>query len=387
MKEALSVYFVVGEVSGDALGADLIENFRDMDVAIQTLGLGGPKMVDHGLEPLFDPSEIAIMGISGVVTRMPAILKRAREVAADILDKKPDVLLLIDSPEFAKLVAKRVKAKNPAQKVVKYVCPSVWSWRPSRAPAMRSYIDQVLAILPFEAEVMRELGGPETIYVGHPLSRLAGTVDLTKKRAVKSPPTIMLLPGSRRSEISRLMPILEKTVEILEDRGAGGRYQLPAVSHLEAKIRETTAQWKHRPQILIGEAAKVDAMKQAEAAIAASGTALLELAMYGVPMVSIYKPDPALNAIGRFLIKAWTGALPNLIADKVIVPERFNEFAHPGYIARLIEDLIEKGPARETQLAGFETLHDKIRVDVSPGRRSAEIILRLAETKRASEKT
>ncbi len=387
MKEALSVYFVIGEVSGDALGADLIENFRDMGVAIRPLGLGGPKMAGHGLEPLFDPSEIAVMGISGVVTRLPAILKRAREVAADVIKKKPDILLLIDSPEFAKLVAKRVKAKNPSQKVVKYVCPSVWAWRPGRARTMRNYIDQVLAILPFEPTVMRELGGPKTTYVGHPLSRIAGTVDLKKKREIKSPPKIMLLPGSRRLEVSRHMPILEKSVEILEARGAEGNYQVPAVSHLEAEIRETIAKWKHTPEILVGEAAKIEAMNEADAAISASGTALLELAMYGVPMVSIYKSDPALNPIIRRLIKAWTGALPNLIADKVIVPERFNEFAHPGYIARLIEGLIEKGPARETQLAGFETLHDKIRVDVSPGRRSAEIILRLAETKIASEKT
>lgn len=391
MSEPFSIYFVVGEASGDALGADLIEHLKAMGVDVVPLGLGGPKMQAHGLEPVFDPSELAIMGVSGVIIKLPSLLARARQIANDVIAKNPDVLLLIDSPEFAKVVARNVKKRNPGQKVVKYVSPTVWSWRPGRAPRMRSYVDHVLAILPFEPAVMAELGGPATTYVGHPLSRLAGKIDLSRRYKPSDKPIILLMPGSRRSEVSRLLPIMGATVETLDERGTKARYVLPAVDHLQAEIRETTMKWATPPKIIEGEGAKIEAMKSADAAIAASGTAILELALYGVPTVSIYKPDPALNAI-RFLIKAWTAALPNLIADKVIVPERINEFARPGYIARLIEALIVEGHERSAQISGFEEVHRRIAVDVPPGRKSAEIILeltgrRLAKTGKPSTKS
>jgi lipid-A-disaccharide synthase len=295
------------------------------------------------------------------------------------------VVLLIDSPDFAKQVAKRVKAKLPDLPVVKYVCPTVWSWRPGRAAKMNAYVDHVLAILPFEPEVMRDLGGPETTYIGHPLSRLAGEFDLKKRATPKKPARILIMPGSRKSEASRLLPVLEKSIELLEERNAGASYFLPAVPHLEAQIRKAVENWKIQPEILVGENVKLAAMAEADAAIAASGTAILELAMYGVPCVSIYRPDPALNAV-RFLIKAWTGALPNLIADKVIVPERINEFAHPGYIARLVEALLVKGPERQAQIKGFEEVHKKMRQAKPPGEIAAGIIVELANRNRSKLK-
>jgi len=376
----LKLYFVVGETSGDALGADLLEHFAAIGTDVEALGLGGPKMQTLGLKPLFASSEIAIMGITGVVTRLPSLLKRVRQVADDIIEKKPDVVLLIDSPDFAKQVAKRVKRKMPQIPVVKYVCPTVWSWRPGRAAKMNAYIDHVLAILPFEPEVMDELGGPKTTYIGHPLSRLAGECDLKAKLTPGKPAHIMIMPGSRKSEATRLLPILEKSIALIEERNPGAKYTLPAVPHLEAQIRDAVKTWHVQPEILVGEEAKLEAMKVADAAIAASGTAILELAMYGVPCVSIYKPDPAINAV-RFLIKAWTGALPNLIADKVIVPERINEFAHPGYIARLIEALLVKGPERQAQIRGFEIVHRKMKQARAPGEIAAGIIIDLANPK------
>lgn len=380
MTPPLKVYFVIGEVSGDALGADLLDHLGELGCDVVPLGLGGEKMQARGLSPLFPSSEIAIMGISGVVRKLPSLIARARQTAEDIIAKKPDVVLLIDSPDFAKQVAKRVKTRLPDLPVVKYVCPTVWSWRPGRARRMKAYVDHVLAILPFEPEVMRELGGPETSYVGHPLSRLSGSVDLRTKAKPKSPANILLLPGSRRSEAVRLLPILEKSIEILEDRGQGARYFIPAVPHLETLIRDAVGSWKIQPEIILGEEDKLNAMQEADAAIAASGTAILELALYGVPTVSIYKLDAAVYAV-RFLIKAWTAALPNLIADKVIVPERINDYARPGYIARLIEDLVRKGPQRQAQLDGFKLVHEKMRQDEPPGLISARIILKLAGRK------
>jgi len=380
MSKPLRVYFVVGEASGDALGADLIDHLRALAGDVEALGLGGTKMQERGLEPLFDVSQIAIMGLSGVVKKLPSLLARARQVAVDILEKDPDVVLLIDSPEFAKVVAKRTKAKRPDLPVVKYVCPTVWSWRPGRAAKMNSYVDHVLAILPFEPEVMRDLGGPETTYVGHPLARLAGTIDFKKKRKPKNPPNILLLPGSRNSEASRLMPILRETIAILEERGQSGNYLLPAVPHLRSMIEKEIATWDVKPELLDEEQAKLEAMQTGDVAIAASGTAILELAMYGVPTISIYKLDPAINAL-RFMMKAWTAALPNLIADKVIVPERINEFARPGYIARLAEDLLIESSQRAAQIEGFKLVHDKMQQEKPPGQKCAEVVLRLATGK------
>ncbi len=381
MSRSLNLYFVVGEMSGDALGADLLDHFKSMNVDVVPYGLGGEKMQARGLMPLFDASEIAIMGISGVIRKLPTLLMRAKNVADDIIARKPDVVLLIDSPDFAKQVAKRVKSRIPDMPVVKYVCPSVWSWRPGRAKKMNSYIDHVLAILPFEPEVMKDLGGPKTTYVGHPLVRLAGKVDLKTKNAPGKPAKILLMPGSRRSEAARLLPILRQTVDILEKRGQRATYLLPAVPHLEDFIRDQIANWAVKPEILLGEEAKLEAMHHADAAIAASGTALLELAMYGVPMVSIYKLDPAVYAV-RFLIKAWTAALPNLIADKVIVPERINDYAQPAYIARLVEALVVDGPERRAQLEGFALVHAKMQQDEAPGAICARIVMEMANSRK-----
>lgn len=377
----LRAYFIVGELSGDALGADLIGHFRNKVDGFEPLGLGGPKMQSLGLDALFDSSEIAVMGISGVVARLPGLLSRVNRVAKHILQSSPDVVLLIDSPEFARLVARKVKKARPDIPVVKYVCPSVWAWRPGRAAKMKAYIDHVLAILPFEPEVMRELGGPPTTYIGHPLASLAGTIDLEAKAVPASPANVLLLPGSRRSETGRLLPILRDTAQLLAQRGNACRFVLPAVAHLEAGIRKDAEGWPVPVEIVSGEEAKQQAMSQADVAIAASGTVILELAMAGVPAVSIYKPDPALNAV-RFLIKGWTGALPNLIADKVIIPERFNEYAHPGYIARLVEALMTDSHERRAQLDGFALVHRRMAQEKPAGMLAVETVLEVIGAKR-----
>lgn len=378
MRSSLRAYFIVGELSGDALGADLMDHFSARVGSFEAIGLGGTQMRERGLVPLFDSSEIAVMGITGVLARLPSLLARVNRVARDIVEKAPDIVLLVDSPEFAKLVAKKVKKQRPDLPFVKYVCPSVWAWRPGRAPKMNAYLDHVLAILPFEPELMAELGGPPTTYVGHPLARLSGKTDLSAKTVPGLPAQVLLLPGSRKSETSRLLPILRDTAKALIERGAKCRFVMPAVSHLEAEIRADVQAWETDVEIVGGEDAKWSAMKHADLAIAASGTVLLELAMLGVPAISIYKPDPALNAI-RFLIKGWTGALPNLIADKVIIPERFNEYAHPGYIARLAEVLMCDSHERRAQLEGYALVHERMRQDRPPGELAAQTVLDLLE--------
>ena len=375
-KKPLRIYFVIGGVSGDTLGIELLNGFKALNVEVEPLGIGGPKMQARGLNSLFDISEIAVMGLSGVVIKLPNILIRARNVAKDIIDKKPDAIILIDSPEFAKQVAKRVKKTIPNVPVIKYVCPSVWAWRQHRAKSMKNYIDHILAILPFEPELLRKLEGPNATYVGHPLARLAGKVTVKDKQKPNDIPNVLLMPGSRRGEISRLLPVLKDTVSQLEKRGNKYNYILPAVPHLVDEIRIETDSWPQQIKIIEGEEAKLKAFAKADLAIATSGTAILELAMYMIPCISIYKLDKALNAI-RFIIKAWTAALPNLIADKVIIPERFNEYAHPEYIARLAESLVVSGPERNAQLQGFKLVHQRMKQKQDPAHIAASTILKL----------
>ncbi|MEZ5871972.1 MAG: lipid-A-disaccharide synthase [Nitratireductor sp.] len=348
-----SVYFVLGEDSGDALGSQIMLSLREKVPDIRFSGLGGHQMESLGLKSLFDVSSISVMGISAVIARLPLILRRIRETADDIARIKPDVVVLIDSPDFTHRVAKRVRARVPDARIIKVVCPSVWAWRPGRAGKMRAYIDHVLALLPFEPKVLADLGGPPATYIGHPMVRRFANVDIPTHATVSKDKVLLLLPGSRRTELRLLLPDFRKTLEILAERGTQFRAVLPAVPHLETEIRKEVANWPVRPEIVAGEEAKLAAFKSADAALAASGTVLLELALFRVPVISIYRLDWLMHQV-RFLIYGWTAALPNLIADEAVVPERVGDMVRPGWLARALEALLRDGPERRAQLEGFD---------------------------------
>lgn len=356
----LRVYFVIGEESGDALGDDLLSQFEALKQAVEPMGLGGTRLTARGMRSLFDISDLSVMGISGVAARLPKLMMRVRETVKDILARDPDVLILVDSPEFAFQVAKQVKKKKPDLPVVKYVCPSVWAWRPGRARKLARFVDRILAILPFEPDVMRKLGGPETIYVGHPLSGKIPKIATASRKSCNEPPLLVLLPGSRRSEVSRLLPFIERTLTIFQARGNPFTAVLPAVEPLADMIRETVQNWPFDVEVVTGDDARQEAFKKADLALAASGTVTLEVALYKLPMISIYKLDPVAMRI-RWMLTGWTASLPNLIADYPVVPERFNEYAHPEYVARMIERLCQAGSERQVQLDGFEEVIRRIR--------------------------
>lgn len=377
-KPALKIYFVMGEQSGENLAIDLLDAFDEMDISIEPMGLGGEKLQKRGLDSLFNVTDLSVIGISGVIGKLPTIIKRVNQTVKDILDKRPDVVLLIDSPDFGYAVAKRVRKRNADIPIVKYICPSVWGWRPGRAPKMRVFIDHVLAILPFEPDVMKKLEGPETTYIGHPLMRLITENARRKNATPKLPASLLVLPGSRKSEISRLLPVIRDTLSMLKERGNVFEAVLPAVDHLVEDIRANVAEWPVKPEIITGDDARAAAFSKADAAIAASGTVTLELALYKVPMISIYKLDPVMMIARKFMY-AWTASLPNLIADRVVVPEQFNEFANPNLISRQIKQLLVKGPARNAQLEGFEIVAENMQQSERPGLIAARIILKVAK--------
>lgn len=361
--KTLRLYFVVGEESGDALGARILETLEKQDIDLEPLGLAGDQMQALGMQSLFDVSDISVMGISGVIAQLPKLLSRIRKTADDVIARNPDVLFLIDSPEFSYRVAQRVRKKAPWIKIVKYVAPSVWAWRPGRAAKIKPYIDHIFAILPFEPDLMESLGGPSTTFVGHPLATGMPNVERSTKQTCASPPKLLILPGSRTSEVKRLMPFLRKTLDVLSERGNEFEICLPAVERLRADIEREVRTWNQSVTIVSGEEARKQAFAEADLALAASGTVTLELALYRVPMISIYKLDGVAMQI-RHLLTGWTASLPNLIADYPVVPERFNEYAHPHYVARMVERLVLDGEERRLQLDGFEVVRRKLAQDI-----------------------
>ncbi len=376
MTDKLRIYFVVGEDSGDALGAKLIDAFGNLSQDIEPMGLAGAKMKEKGVDSLFDISELSVMGISAVAAKLPSLLKRIKQTANDIIEKKPDVLLLIDSPEFSYRVAKKVRKQLPQVKIVKYVAPTVWAWREGRAKKIKPYIDHIMAILPFEPDLLKKLDGPDATYVGHPLAAEMPAISTTTKKKCADVPNLLVLPGSRRGELKLMLPVIRDTLRILKDRGSNFEVTLPAVGRLENEIREQTAAWPVKPNIVVGEEAKITAFKNADLALATSGTVILELALYKVPMISIYKLDRIMMRL-RHMITAWTTALPNLIADYPFIPERLNENAHPEHLARMLERLMLPGEERNVQLKGFDQITKQLKSEKSGAQVAAQTIIDL----------
>lgn len=381
MKAPLKIAIVVGEVSGDLLAADLVDWIRrKYDGEIELIGVGGDALEDRGLKSFFDFSELSIMGISQVLKRLPQLLMRIKHTAKTIVQLKPDVLVIVDSPDFTHRVAKAVRKELPTLPIVNYVCPSVWAWKEYRAAAMLNYVDLVLALLPFEPSEMKRLGGPETKFVGHRLTVdpdiLRVRAERVARRAGGSAPTLMLLPGSRSTEIRSLMPVLKQTAELIHARQPQAKFLLPTVSRQLPLVKSLLADWAVQPHLTSTVDEKWAAFAQADMALAASGTVTLELALCGVPTVSMYKTD---WLMGFFLkrIKIWSAALPNLIADQPIIPEHLNEMLRPGYFARWAEVLSADTEQRKAMLTGFDNVWAKLSTPVAPGEVGAKHVLDL----------
>ena len=387
----LKVAIIAGEVSGDLLAADLIAALKQQYAGpVELIGVGGEALQAQGLTSLFDFSELSIMGITQVLAKLPTLVKRIRQTAAAVIAAKPDVLVIVDSPDFTHRVAKRVRTALPDLPVVNYVCPSVWAWKEYRAQRMLPYIDHVLAVLPFEPEVMRKLGGPPTTYVGH---RLTADVDVlatrkarqaSKPRPAHEPKTIMLLPGSRGSEITRLLPYFGDAVAELSARNEGIRFVLPTAPRREAMVREIIKDWPVKPDVVTGKDDKWRAFADADAAIAASGTVILELALAGVPTVSAYKVDWIIKLMtGK--IKIWTAAIPNLVADYAVVPEYINEVVRGASFTRWAEKLSSDTLPRRSMMEGYDLVWERMQTEKPPGVHAAEIVLDVLNNKKPGQ--
>ncbi len=377
---SLRFFLVAGEHSGDQLGFKLMRALKATSPRpILFEGIGGERMEAEGLRSLFPLADIAVMGVLPVIKRLPTLMRRIRQAADAVVASDPDALIIIDSPDFTHRVARRARRVRPGLPVVNYVSPSVWAWRTGRARAMRTYVDHVLALLPFEPAAHQRLGGPPCTYVGHPLVERLDELrpsGAEAARRAEAPPLLLVLPGSRRSEIGRLMADFGETVGRV--RAAFGPLDvvLPAVGHLEEEIRRQAANWPVAPRIVVGESAKLAAFRQARVALAASGTVTLELALAAVPTVVAYKVT-ALEMRLRFLVKVPTIVLPNLVLGRNAVPEFLGDACTADALADALLPLLEDGPDRADQLAAMARLDGLMSIGHAelPSARAARVIL------------
>jgi lipid-A-disaccharide synthase len=383
--QPFTVFIVAGEESGDQLGAGLMRAIRARRNEVRFVGVGGLRMAAEGLDPLFPVTDLSHHGLTAVFANLPLILRRIRKTVEAATVARPDVAVFIDSPDFNLRVAKRLRARAPQIPIVDYVSPTVWAWRPGRAAAMARYVDQLLAILPFEPEVHRRLGGPPTTYVGHPLVE---KLDLLRPAPGERPllgsgrpPILLVLPGSRRSEVSRLLAPFGAAVARLAAAHPGLEVVLPAVTHLRDTIVAGTAGWPVRPEIVDGETAKFAAFRRAHAALAASGTVTLELALSGVPMVVAYRLDPVARAF-KWLISVNSIVLANLVLGENAIPEFIDADATPEKLAAAVDPLLSETLARASQVRAFARL-DELMIPAGQGPSDQAAAIVLAAARRA----
>jgi len=354
------VFLVAGEESGDRLGAALIAALRGrLHGRVRFSAVGGSHMAGEGAASLFPLGDLAIIGFATIPAQLPRILRRIREAADAIVAARPDVLVIIDSPEFTHRVARRVRRRAPHIPIVDYVCPSVWAWRPGRAKAMRAYVDQVLALLPFEPAALQRLGGPACTYVGHPLIEQVGVLRPSAAdagRRLEDPALLLVLPGSRSGEIRRMAPIFGAAVGKIAAQVKALEVVVPAVPRLADTVRAAVAAWPVPARVVIDPIDKHAAYRAARAALTKSGTSTLELALAGIPMVAAYKLSVLEALVAWLALKVESVILANLVLGENVVPEFLQYDCTPARLAAALLPLMSDTPERRRQVAAFARL-------------------------------
>jgi lipid-A-disaccharide synthase len=379
----LAIHIVAAEESGDALGAALARALVARQGSALTLaGVGGRAMAAAGIESLFPIDHLSIIGLTAIPRRLPRILRHIREAADAVVAAQPDALVIIDSPDFTHRVARRVRQLAPGIPILDYVSPSVWAWRPWRARAMRAYVDHVLAILPFEPATHLRLGGPPCSYVGHPLieqiDRLRPDTREAQRRSA-DPPLVLVLPGSRASEIRRLLGIFGAAIAQVASKVGAIELVLPTVPQVLAQVQAGTADWPLKPRIVVEPAEKWAAFRMARAALAASGTVTLELAVAGVPTIAAYRIPLIEEIILRLHTKLHTVILANLVIGEKVVPEFLQGECTPQRLADALVPLLADTPARRRQIEAFARLDAIMEVGTAaPSAKAADIVLETA---------
>ncbi len=351
MSGPLKLFLIAGEPSGDRLGAALMAGLKSL-APVTFTGIGGPLMQAEGMESLFPMEELSVMGIAEVLPKYLPLMRRIREAAEAALSSGADALVTIDSPDFCLRVAAIVTAARPDLRTIHYVAPSVWAWRPGRAAKMARVIDHVLALLPFEPPLMTA-AGMTCDFVGHPVvaEPLATPREVATIRAEGDRPVLLVLPGSRRGEVTRLAPVFGQVVGRLQATHPGLRVLLPTVRGVAALVREMTAGWPVVPEVIEDADRKRAAFAAADVALAASGTVSLELAANRCPMVIAYDMHPLTLWLMRRAALVDTVTLVNLVSDTRVVPEFIGPDCTADRIVPALEALLTDSAAQKAAMA------------------------------------
>ena len=381
----MKLFLLAGEASGDRLGAELMRGLRQLKPDVRFRGIAGPEMQSEGLDSLFDMAELSVMGLAEVLPKYFALKRRLDQTVAEVLAWKPDILVTIDSPDFCLRVARAVRSADPSIRTCHYVAPSVWAWRPGRAKKMAAYIDHVLALLPFEPPYM-QAEGMACDFVGHPVAAQAA---VTSKQIAQfqadfgldpARRSLVVLPGSRASEIKRLLPIFCKVVA--QPYFAEFQLIFPTLPHLEPLLRAEIDALAQDTVLVTGAGlTAADAAEQrlvaygaATAALAASGTVSLELAAAGTPMVIAYDMGFISRMVIGAMLKIDTVTLVNLVSETRAVPEFIGKDCKAERIAPALQQILD---APDAQAQAIKTTMTRLgRGDPELPYRAARAVLR-----------
>ena len=360
----LKFFIIAGEMSGDILGASLMSGLiTETKGKVSFYGVGGPLMTDVGLNSIFNMSDLSVMGVFEVIPKIPMLLSRIKKTARAVIDEKPDALITIDSPDFCLRVAKIVRLALPKIKIIHYVAPSVWAWRPERAFKMAKNIDHVLALLPFEPPYMED-AGMTCDFVGHPVisNAIVKPKAIEKLRAnleLHAGPIITVLPGSRIGEIKRMCPIFKDVLINIKEKIPDVQFILPAASTVEDLVISTVKNWEVKPKLLLSmdysvleiSNRKYAAYAVSSAALATSGTVALELASQNCPMVVAYKANWITTKMVEKLAKIDTANLINIITDTRKIPEHLFDNCTAENISKSLCNLLLNGGKQDNVMA------------------------------------
>lgn len=376
----IHAYLIAGEASGDQLGAGLMRALAGM-VEIDFAGIGGREMMAAGLDPLFPMEDLSVMGVTEVLPRLPQLLARMRQTVRDIVTRRPDVLISIDSPDFTLRVARKARQHLPDLPVIHYVAPSVWAWRPGRAARMARHVDHVLALLPFEPPYM-EAAGMSCDFVGHPAAArpwpgAAEIADYRQAHGIER--ALLLAPGSRMGVVQRMLPVQIETALRLGEEIQALSIICPVASAVETEVMMALRSLPIPVHALSPDASSEErrlAMASADAALCTSGTIALEVAALGVPMVVGYRTSQLTAALVRRLVRVDTATLVNLVTGRKLVPEFLQEQYRPDLLADALRPLLTGKEAGDAQRAGFDEAMQLLgRFGPPPDERAARSVL------------
>lgn len=383
LNRKLKVYLVAGEPSGDALGARLMRALRKKtDGNIEFFGVGGDLMEKEGLPPLFDISDLAIMGLAEIIPSIPKVLRHIKNTVDDIIRVQPDIVVTIDSWSFASRVQKALRKKKTGIKQVHYVAPQVWAWKKKRAKTMYKYVDHLLTLLPQEPKYFTPYSLPTT-FVGHPVieSNVTSADAMAFRKKFDIAPEkriITVLPGSRHNEVTRLLPVFVETARLLKQIDENFYFVVPTVKTVAKRVKNMLSDSKIEILVVESEEDRHNAFVASEVAIAASGTVALELAIADIPHIVAYKVSPFSALLVRHFLHIQFVNLSNILLGREIIPELLQERCVPGNILSYIRNILGRGDWYDKQKDGFKKVRDVLGMGKQmPSENAADVLLGL----------